>query len=289
MPSIINHPTIADFLSQCQENLEVQEVTNGLMLGLTLREQVRNGESSDIVMRSLWEGEEFLGALIQTPPHNLVLSRIEPNAMECLAENLLASPLEFPGIVGPEPTSQTFSTVWANFSQHPYERVVQQKIYQLNKVIPVQGVAGSCQLATLNEAETIAKWTQIFDGEALPINESRPWEEAFEKAVERIHRKEIFLWKTGDTFVSMAAISSPTRNGIRVNLVFTPPEHRGNGFGSANVAALSQLQLDKGKKFCFLYTDANYPTSNKIYQQLGYEFVCNSGLYRKVVRESPKN
>ena len=41
------------------------------------------------------------------------------------------------------------------------------------------------------------------------------------------------------------------------------------------MAALSQRMLDAGRRFCFLYTDLSNPTSNAIYQHIGYEPVCD--------------
>jgi predicted GNAT family acetyltransferase len=58
--------------------------------------------------------------------------------------------------------------------------------------------------------------------------------------------------------------------------VYTPPEHRGHGYGSAVTAAASQIALDRGKRFCFLYTDLANPTSNAIYTRIGYRPVCDS-------------
>jgi predicted GNAT family acetyltransferase len=42
------------------------------------------------------------------------------------------------------------------------------------------------------------------------------------------------------------------------------------------VAAVSQAQLDAGLRFCFLYTDLANPTSNKIYQAIGYRPVTDA-------------
>jgi predicted GNAT family acetyltransferase len=50
--------------------------------------------------------------------------------------------------------------------------------------------------------------------------------------------------------------------------------HRNHGYASNLVAALSQHQLNTGKRFCFLNTDLSNPTSNKIYAALGYRPVC---------------
>ncbi len=55
-----------------------------------------------------------------------------------------------------------------------------------------------------------------------------------------------------------------------VGPVYTPPEHRRRGYASAGVAAVSRLALDGGADHCMLSTDLANPTSNSIYQALGY-------------------
>jgi len=61
--------------------------------------------------------------------------------------------------------------------------------------------------------------------------------------------------------------------------VYTPPEFRGRGYASALVAALSQAMLDAGYHFCTLFTDLANPTSNHIYQAIGYQPVCDTDEY----------
>jgi len=70
--------------------------------------------------------------------------------------------------------------------------------------------------------------------------------------------------------VSMASFGGVTPNGVRIGPVYTPPELRGRGYASALVAGTSQQLLDGGKRFCFLFTDLANPTSNGVYQRLGY-------------------
>jgi predicted GNAT family acetyltransferase len=76
--------------------------------------------------------------------------------------------------------------------------------------------------------------------------------------------------------VSLAGFGGPTPHGIRIGPVYTPRQQRGRGYGSAVTAAVSQLNLGRGRRFCFLYTDLANPTSNAIYLRLGYEPVCDS-------------
>jgi predicted GNAT family acetyltransferase len=54
-----------------------------------------------------------------------------------------------------------------------------------------------------------------------------------------------------------------------VGPVYTPPEHRGRGYASAAVAEVSRQILAAGDRAC-LFTDQANPTSNRIYESLGY-------------------
>ena len=87
------------------------------------------------------------------------------------------------------------------------------------------------------------------------------------------------IWEKKGVPVSMAGYAGPTPNGIRIGAVYTPSEYRKKGYGSAVTAGVSQLLLDQGYKFCFLFTDLNNPTSNHIYQQIGYKPVCDFDRY----------
>jgi predicted GNAT family acetyltransferase len=102
---------------------------------------------------------------------------------------------------------------------------------------------------------------------------------AKEYAASAIKYKTRYLWELDSKPVSMAGVGGNTPNGIRVSWVYTPPELRGKGYASALVATLSQAQLDAGKKLCFLYTDLANPTSNAIYQRIGYKKVSESTHY----------
>ncbi len=70
--------------------------------------------------------------------------------------------------------------------------------------------------------------------------------------------------------VAYAAASVPSHGMSRIGSVYTPREHRGHGYGSAVTAAVSQWALDNGASDVVLFTDLSNPTSNSIYQKLGY-------------------
>jgi len=92
------------------------------------------------------------------------------------------------------------------------------------------------------------------------------------------------VWRDSQP-VSMAAWAGQTPRGVRVNMVYTPPELRRRGYASAAVSALTKKLLDAGRKFVFLFTDLSNPTSNSIYRKMGYEAVCD---INEVDFETPK-
>jgi uncharacterized protein len=90
--------------------------------------------------------------------------------------------------------------------------------------------------------------------------------------------RSLHLWEDGDV-VSLAGTGGRTPNGIRIGPVYTPPDARRRGYASALVAAVSQAELDAGRRFCFLFTDLHNPTSNHIYQAIGYTPVRDVEAY----------
>ena len=89
-----------------------------------------------------------------------------------------------------------------------------------------------------------------------------------------------YLWEDAGEVVAFAGVGGQTPRGIRIGPVYTPPDRRGRGYASNLVAAVTQLQLDSGRRFCFLFTNLANPTSNHIYQAIGYAPVVDVDLYR---------
>ena len=142
----------------------------------------------------------------------------------------------------------------------------------------VEDVPGGPREATDADRPLLRLWLRHFGIEALH-------EEQNEERTERLldHRlgsdsAGFVLWEDGLP-VSLAGFGGETPNGVRIGPVYTPPVLRSRGYGSAVTAAVSAERLAAGRRFCFLYTDAANPTSNKIYTEIGYEPVCDAVDY----------
>ena len=131
------------------------------------------------------------------------------------------------------------------------------------------------------DRDLLARWVVAFSSEAMPEAPQIPDPEAVaDRWIARVGRIG-YVWEDGTgEVVSMVGASGETPHGIRIGPVYTPPERRARGYASSLTAAASQDQLDRGRQFVFLFTDLANPTSNKIYQAIGYKPVCDVDMYR---------
>ena len=221
------------------------------------------------------EAGDVVGAALRTSPYNLVLARPgTPNALEALAAAISD---ELPGVVGAVPEVDGFASAWSALHGVTAATRFDQRIYAMEKPVPPRGVDGVMRHAGVEDRALVLEWMTAFTHEALRGGDDPG---RIERSVDARLGTEgaggICLWATEGHPVSLAGFGGPTPNGLRIGPVDTPPQPRGHGYGCAVTAAASQVGLDRGKRFCFLYTDLANPTSNAIYLRLGYRPVCDS-------------
>jgi len=264
----------AVFLRDAMPMLALREAENNLIIGRTMN-VIGNTWPDRALLAVVKESDRPILAAFMTPPHHLVLTDGPAAAIKALVEELRQYSIALPGVCGPVPAVDEFLGWWivGNAGVSLHRRL---RIFQLDKVIRPERVRGEFVEATSDDAPVLEKWWDAFGAE---IGEQLSRDGAREGIAMRLSSRQIFLWRNDGKIVSMAAWAGPTPNGVRINLVYTPSEFRNHGYASTNVAALSQRLLDSGKKFCYLFTDLANPTSNSIYQKIGYRAVCDWMVY----------
>jgi predicted GNAT family acetyltransferase len=265
------------FLAEAEPLLLADEARHNLILGIagTIR------DTPDLYpLRSLWlvrDAGEVVAAALRTAPYNLILARPRSTpGLAALAE-AVAGAEEIPGVTGTEPEIHEFAELWSQHSGIPGRVNMRQGVYALDQVELVPSVPGSARVATQHDRDLALRWWIAFGEEVL--HEGGPGRERAEASLD--HKLSdpasgILLWEDGGEPVSLAGWGGPTPNGIRIGPVYTPPELRGHGYATAVTAELSQRQLDGGRSFCFLYTDLANPTSNAIYERIGYRRIAEA-------------
>ena len=265
----------ATFLERVGGLLLEDEARHNLVLGIasfTLDHPDVYSEVRGWVAR---EAGEVVGAALRTAPYNLVLARpTTPAALAALAEGITD---ELPGVVGAVPEVDAFASAWSALRGVTTATRFDQRIYAVEQLVQPREVEGAARLAGVDDRALVLEWMTAFAHEALHGGDDPG---RIERSVDARLGPEgtggICLWEVGGGPVALAGFGGPTPNGLRIGPVYTPPELRGHGYGSAVTAAASQVALDRGKRFCFLYTDRANPTSNAIYMRLGYRPVCDS-------------
>jgi len=262
------------FLQGASKQLYEAEAINGLLLGLAESISKSNENFDSYHWFSIAEGKQIVLCAISNQI-NLVLGHGKINAIDTLASALKDRTIEPPGVIGPSELSDRFKDLWCELVGCSSQLKMNQRLYQLTEVKKPNSVEGKARLAELNDLSFLVSWTRGFYEDTLPAEMSSD-EEFRKNLTKRIETQNLFLWEYKGKPVSMASLARPTLNGYSVNFVYTPREARNNGFASAVTAVASAEGLKRGKKFCVLYTDLMNPTSNSIYQKIGYTPITDS-------------
>ena len=265
------------FYHQVKDYLLEDELLHNLQLGI-IKNLINNPENCKIkpYLSAVEQNGNIIAVVMMTIPYNLLLSRVKDSkAIDIIIEDLQQQYESLTNINAPVIESQAFAEQWCLSTGQSYQ-LRALRIFKLEKVEQPSQVQGSLRLATENDKQLLISWFNAFNSEALGKKSSDLDSESW---VDRVLQKQkAYLWDS-EIPVSIACSTRSTPNGVGINMVYTPPEHRKKGYASACVAALSQKLLDKGYKFCFLFTDLSNPTSNKIYQKIGYKPVADWNNY----------
>jgi predicted GNAT family acetyltransferase len=199
---------------------------------------------------------------------------MDRDTTETLVDAIGATAPELPGVVGDATTAAVFAATWAERMHVPAYPEEAQRIYRLGTLVPPRHVPGSLRPAQERDRELLVRWTEGFDHD---IGGGSP--DAGEEVDRRLRDGRLTIWDVGEP-VSMAMTRAPAVGVARVAGVYTPPEHRGRGYASACVAALTAQVLATDADTCILFTQLANPTSNAIYRAIGYEPVAEITRYR---------
>lgn len=270
---------VARFIEDTRPALELNEAANSLMLGLC----------GQIVQHPTWirtapclmtvtDGVDLAILAVMTPPHRLIVvgHRQElADAAGRLVAALLQGRWDTPGVLGPGEAAAAVADAWVGAGAGRAELERRQRVYELHEVQTPAPEQGWLRLAGIQDLDLISRWRYEFTLELLGTANRRQSDRI---ALERVESRDVYLWEDGRS-VSMAMKTRPTRHGITVSYVYTPPRSRGRGYATACVSELSRVLLSAGWDFCALFADVDNPAAIHIYQKIGYRPVCEYGEY----------
>ncbi|MFX1571648.1 MAG: GNAT family N-acetyltransferase [Promethearchaeota archaeon] len=262
-----------------------REVENGLLLSIlnSLKENFHRYGDEHPRLITIMEGNRINLIALRTPPHDLLISYTDKiECIDILVEGLKKANEKLPGVLSFSEAADKFMKLWCKKNSLKSQLLRKERIYELVKVSEETIGDRQFSVATKRYQSLVLKWAKEMLTEALiDITEEEVNRNISNFKVEfENETSKIFLLFDNDKPVSMARKAGKTPNGNAINLVYTPPSLRRRGYATECVAKLSKKLLEEGNKYCFLFTDLSNPTSNSIYQKVGYRPIIDENHYK---------
>ncbi|MET9930860.1 MULTISPECIES: GNAT family N-acetyltransferase [unclassified Streptomyces] len=220
------------------------------------------------------------GVLVVAAPGHPTFGTVTPEAARALAS--LPGPFGDEGVAvlrGETAAVEAF----AEATGRPWTATARMWLFRLGTLTPPDPApAGRARVATAADTPLAAAWAREF---VRDIGEE-PGEDYTDYVTERISDGRLLLWEgderegdgrggDGGRPVSMACFSPVAEGQSRVHFVYTPPAARGRGYAAGVTTAATRAARDAGAAQVLLFTDLANPTSNALYQRLGYRPVTD--------------
>ncbi|MFJ2198306.1 GNAT family N-acetyltransferase [Streptomyces violaceusniger] len=215
-----------------------------------------------------WAGEGSVeGAFLCTPPYPPLLSPLPGEAARALARTLAGDgEQKITGVNAGRETAATFATAWTDLTGARSDVEQNHRLYRLSTLTPPDPAPpGRPRTATAADRDLLLTWYEGFARESRGL-----MDDVAAQVDDKLGHDGITLWELDGRPVACAGISRTVAGMARVSLVYTPPELRGRGYAGAATAAVSRAARAAGVQEILLFTDLDNPTSNALYQRLGY-------------------
>jgi GNAT superfamily N-acetyltransferase len=229
----------------------------------------------DSLMLTVWDNSEVIGAAMQTPSYPLACNAIRIACVDAVADAVARVRPALTGARGGRDVTIAFADAWRAVTGQDGRVSVEERLYRLGTLRPPSGVAGFPRAADVGDRGLLVDWVEDFFVETFSHQRNDTAGQRFiDAAADKGDR--FILWCVDAASVSMAMLRAPAAGVSRIGPVFTPSAQRGHGYGSAVTAAAADLALRRGVTDVVLFADLANPTSNAIYQRIGFEAAGDS-------------
>lgn len=279
------------FVSEAAAHLAADPVINTVVATIAERMARRldeRGDLPDLGYEPWWaiardEAGHVCGAAMRTAPAPIAALFVLPmpdDAARELARELHARGEVVRGVNGALPAARLTAEAAAGLAGGDATVVMHTRLFELAELNVPGAPPGQLRAPHPEEAQLLAEWIGAFLVEADEQAGREPGTEhgelpGLDDILERIADGRLWVWADSDDRpVHLTGVNPPSFGVRRIAPVYTPKEHRGRGYASAAVAEISRRILADGHRAC-LFTDQANPTSNAVYERLGYRPVVD--------------
>ncbi|MFS8197196.1 GNAT family N-acetyltransferase [Streptomyces sp. CWNU-52B] len=229
------------------------------------------------------EGEvgEVGAVFYRTPRGFLGLTPLSAEQADTLAARLAGLGHSPSGVIADHDTATAFAEAWRRHAGAVPAPFWRTHLYRLGTLTaPRPRAEGRGRIAGTGDQAQVVRWCREFcvdvgEQVSLDLIDAGSWGDS------RFGDRHFTFWETPDgTPVSMAATTAMVGGMVRVDPVYTPARFRGHGYAGAVTAEVSRAAPAAGATDVVLFTDPANPTSNALYQRLGYVRIADFTGYR---------
>jgi predicted GNAT family acetyltransferase len=275
---------VDEFLARAGDFLRSRPALHTMTLTVTEKYRTNrvaaHGAEAPVFGR-LERGDEVHAAFFQrTASGYLSLTSVTREQADALASRLADLGHPVPGVSGDHDASTAFAEAWQRRTGAEPVLTTRLHLYRLGTLTPPEPFpAGRGRVVGEKDREHLIRWCREFcvdvgEDASIKLIDAGSWADS------RFADRHFTFWETPDgTPVSMAAATSMVGGMVRVDPVYTPAHLRGHGYAGAVTVEASRAALAGGATDVVLFTDPGNPTSNALYQRLGYVRITDFAVY----------
>ncbi|MFI1422311.1 GNAT family N-acetyltransferase [Streptomyces sp. NPDC020731] len=232
------------------------------------------------VFGRLESGGEVRAISYLTPRGRLGLTPLSVERTDTLAAHLAGFGHSPSSVIADRDTAGAFAESWQRRTGAAPEPFWRTHLYRLGTLTPPRPrPEGRGRLAGGKDRGQVVRWCREFcvdvgEQSSIDLIDAGSWGDS------RFGDRHFTFWETPDgTPLSMAAATSVVGGMVRVDPVHTPARRRGHGYAGAVTVEVSRAALAAGATDVVLFTDPDNPTSNALYQRIGYVHVADFAGY----------
>ena len=211
-------------------------------------------------------GATVVGAAMLRDHGPVLIGESDAAASAAFAEDIAPDWPDLQGVIGAATGCDAFVRKWKELTGRDCRLRVRLRQHVLTAVSDVPAAPGAVRLALAADTDWLIEQQIAFIEE---VGVPDPPERLREIMPPRIKRGDFRIWDDGGR-VAYAGYNDAAPDFARIAPVYTLPGHRGKGYATSLVAALSRELKERGKRKLFLTTDVENPTSNAIYARIGF-------------------
>jgi predicted GNAT family acetyltransferase len=266
---------VRDFRARTGPLLLADEIRHSVPLGVLATIEHDPGRYAEHHLWVVDDAGAAVACALMTPPfHLLAMGGVA--GFDELVETVRADGVRVPGVNGFIPEVEEFAGRWARAAGASTRLAMSMRMYTANRVIPPAEAPGRMRPAVDADRDLLDEWGRAF---ALETGLPEGPEVLARSLVAQLGADPgLVIWVVDGVPVALAGGRESSPGIARVGPVYTPPEHRRRGYATSLVAAWTAELLHHGMRRCALFTDLANPTSNSIYQAVGYRPYADSAV-----------